>query len=37
MSYGKPWFGQLMAGPQLLAYYIQMNQWLKDYEITVNL
>lgn len=37
MSYGKPWFGQLMAGPQLLAYYIQMNQWLKEYEISVEL
>ena len=20
-EYGKPWFGQLMAGPQLLAYF----------------
>lgn len=28
-SYGKPWFGQLMAGPQLLAYYIQINLWIK--------
>lgn len=34
MSYSKPWFGQLMAGPQLLAYYIQMNQWMKKYSIT---
>ncbi len=30
-DYGKPWFGQLMAGPQLLAYYIQVNYWLKTY------
>lgn len=37
MSYGKPWFGQLMAGPQLLAYYIQMNQWLKAYSIPVDI
>lgn len=36
MSYGKPWFGQLMAGPQLLAYYIQMNQWLKAYHIELD-
>ena len=37
MSYGKPWFGQLMAGPQLLAYYIQMNQWLKAYSISLDI
>lgn len=24
-EYGKPWFGQLMAGPQLMAYMIQVN------------
>lgn len=27
----KPWFGQLMAGPQLFAYIIQVNYWLKEY------
>ena len=26
----KPWFGQLMAGPQMLAYIIQVNYWLKN-------
>lgn len=25
---GKPWFGQLMAGPQLMAYYLQINDWM---------
>lgn len=30
-DYGKPWYGQLMAGPQLLAYYIQVNYWLEKY------
>ena len=29
-NYGKPWFGQLMAGPQMLAYIIQVNYWLKN-------
>ncbi len=29
LDYCHPWYGQLMAGPQLLAYYIQMNAWLK--------
>lgn len=30
-EYGKPWFGQLMAAPQLLAYMFQINQWLERY------
>lgn len=30
-NYGKPFFGQLMAGPQMLAYIIQINYWLKKY------
>lgn len=28
-DYGKPWYGQLMAGPQLIGYYIQLDYWLK--------
>ncbi len=34
-DYGKPWFGQLMAGPQLVAYYIQLNYWLDKYNIKI--
>lgn len=30
-DYGKPWFGQLMAAPQMLAYLLQVNDWLKSY------
>lgn len=30
-DYGKPWYGQLMAGPQMLAYIIQISYWLKEY------
>ena len=30
---GKPWYGQLMAGPQLMAYYIQLNYWMKQYRL----
>ncbi|MGG7177933.1 asparagine synthase (glutamine-hydrolyzing) [Clostridium paraputrificum] len=33
MSYTSPWYGQLMTGPQLIAYLIQMNTWLEDYNI----
>ena len=32
-EYGKPWFGQLMAAPQLLAYMIQVNGWLEKYQL----
>lgn len=32
---GKPWYGQLMAGPQLMAYFIQMNYWMEKYHLTI--
>ncbi|MDD6770393.1 MAG: asparagine synthase (glutamine-hydrolyzing) [Inconstantimicrobium porci] len=32
-SYTNPWYGQLMTGPQLLAYLYQINVWLKEYKI----
>lgn len=34
-DYGKPWYGQLMAGPQMLAYMLQVNYWLKKYRIQI--
>ena len=30
-----PWFGQLMAGPQLLGYLWQVNRWLVERGVTV--
>ncbi|MDR1559280.1 MAG: asparagine synthase (glutamine-hydrolyzing) [Clostridiales bacterium] len=36
-DYGKPWYGQLMAGPQMIAYLLQINYWLKKYKIAVEL
>lgn len=36
-DYGRPWYGQLMAGPQLLAYMIQVNYWLEKYQIAIHL
>ena len=36
-DYGKPWFGQLMAGPQLMAYLLQINFWMKHYDIFIQL
>lgn len=34
-EYGRPWFGQLMAGPQLMAYFIQLNYWMEKYHLSV--
>ena len=31
----RPWFGQLMAGPQLMAYLISINYWLKRYNVEI--
>ena len=35
-SYTTPWYGQLMAGPQMIAYFIQMNTWLKEYKVKIS-
>ena len=32
-DYGRPFYGQLMAGPQLLGYLLQVNAWLERYRI----
>lgn len=32
-DYGRPWYGQLMAGPQMLAYLLQINYWMKKYDV----
>ena len=29
LNYTTPWYGQLMAGPQLIAYMLQVNYWMK--------
>lgn len=34
-SYKSPWYGQLMTGPQLLAYLIQVNMWLTEYNVNI--
>lgn len=34
-DYGRPWYGQLMAGPQLMAYTLQINYWMEKYKIRV--
>ncbi|MCT6926317.1 asparagine synthase (glutamine-hydrolyzing) [Metasolibacillus sp.] len=32
-SFKVPWFGQLMAGPQLLAFLVQIDMWFEEYNI----
>ena len=32
-----PWFGQLMNVPSLLAFFFQLNNWLKKYNIKIDL
>lgn len=36
-AYKAPWFGQLMTGPQLIAYLIQVNIWLKEYKVRLEI
>ena len=36
-SFTTPWYGQLMTGPQLIAYFLQMNIWLKDYKVKLEI
>lgn len=31
-----PWFGQLMNAPQLLAYFIQLDYWLRKYHVSID-
>lgn len=36
-SFKKPWYGQLMSGPQLLAYLIQFHYWFEKNRIDIEL
>ena len=36
-AFSRPWFGQLMTGPQLMAYLCQVNMWLERYEPKIEL
>lgn len=36
-DYGRPFYGQLMAGPQLLAYLLQMNYWMEKCGVIVEI
>ena len=34
-DYGRPWFGQLMAGPQMMAYLIQIDAWMRRFGLEI--
>lgn len=34
-SFKKPWFGQLMTGPQVIAHIVQINRWLELYNVDI--
>lgn len=34
-SFTKNWYGQLMTVPQIFAYFLQIDTWLKSYNVTV--
>ena len=36
-AFTRPWFGQLMTGPQLIAYLVQVNMWLERYQPKIEL
>ena len=36
-AFTRPWFGQLMTGPQLMAYLCQVNMWLEHYKPIIEL
>ncbi|UTR14540.1 asparagine synthase (glutamine-hydrolyzing) [Salipaludibacillus sp. LMS25] len=33
-SFKKPYFGQLMTGPQLMAYLLQLDRWMRHYNVS---
>lgn len=36
-DYGAPWYGQLMAGPQMIAYLLQLEYFLRKYHVSIEL
>ncbi len=32
-----PWYGQLMRRPQMIAYFVQIDFWLRNYNINISI
>jgi len=35
-QFARPWFGQLMGRTQLMAYLIQLEMWLVEYDVKID-
>ncbi len=35
-SFTKNWYGQLMTAPQIFAYFLQIDKWLKNYNVIIS-
>ena len=35
MEFVRPWYGQLMQGPQTIAYMLQINRWMQIYKVSL--
>ena len=31
-----PWYGQLMTTPQTIAYFLQLDYWMREYKVDIN-
>lgn len=31
----RPWYGQLMTAPQTIAYFLQVDDWMRSYHVTI--
>jgi asparagine synthase (glutamine-hydrolysing) len=36
-KFSRPWFGQLMGRPQLMAYLVQLEMWLLEYDVKIEI
>lgn len=34
-SFTKNWYGQLMTVPQIFAYFIQLDKWMREYNVII--
>lgn len=34
-AFGKNWYGQLMSAPQMFAYMVQVEYWLREYNVKI--
>ena len=37
MAPDEPWFGQLMQGSQIVAYLIEIDTWLREYRVELDI